>query len=183
MLDLLDPPAPAVPAARVVRGAAPEEFAHFARDIKQRLHHSAFRLCRDWHLAQDLTQTTLTKLYLSWDRAAGSDNLPAYAQKVLFRTYVDHRRRRSSSESTPGRLCEPVYSMDLDLRITMLGALRRLPARDRAIVVLRYFADHSVEQVAAELDVPVTVVKSQTRRSLIKLKQMLLRDRPALLAA
>ena len=68
MLDLLDPPAPAVPAARVVRGAAPEEFAHFARDIKQRLHHSAFRLCRDWHLAQDLTQQTFAKMYAGWPR-------------------------------------------------------------------------------------------------------------------
>ncbi|BCY10488.1 SigE family RNA polymerase sigma factor [Actinoplanes sp. L3-i22] len=160
-----------------------EEFATFANDTRQRLHSSAFQLCRDWHLAQDLTQTTLTKLFLSWDRAADSDNLPAYAQKVLFRTYVDHRRRRSSTESTPGELREPEYSMDLDLRITMLGALRRLPARDRKIVVLRYFADQSVEQVAAELDVPITVVKSQTRRSLIKLKNMLLRDRTALLAA
>ncbi len=161
----------------------PQEFARFARDCRQRLHSSAFRLCRDWHLAQDLTQATLTKVYLSWDRAAESDNLSAYAQKVLFRTYVDHRRRRSSTESTPGDLREPEYSMDLDLRITMMGALRRLPDRDRAIVVLRYFADHSVEQVAAELDVPITVVKSQTRRSLIKLKHMLLRDRSSLLAA
>jgi RNA polymerase sigma factor (sigma-70 family) len=159
------------------------DFVRFAHDTKARLHSSAFQLCRDWHLAQDLTQTTLTKIFLSWDRAAGSDNLPAYAQKVLFRTYVDYRRRRSSTESTPGTLREPEYAMDLDLRVTMLGALRRLPDRDRKIVVLRYFADQSVEQVAAELDVPVTVVKSQTRRSLIKLKHMLLRDRTALLAA
>ncbi|WP_436534036.1 SigE family RNA polymerase sigma factor [Actinoplanes sp. HUAS TT8] len=160
-----------------------EEFARFARDCRQRLHSSAYQLCRDWHLAQDLTQATLTKMYLSWDRAAESENLSAYAQKVLFRTYVDHRRRRSSTESTPGELREPEYSIDVDLRITMMGALRRLPDRDRAIVVLRYFADHSVEQVAAELDVPITVVKSQTRRSLIKLKHMLSRDRSSLLAA
>ncbi|MFI1991891.1 SigE family RNA polymerase sigma factor [Actinoplanes sp. NPDC020271] len=160
-----------------------EEFARFAQTIRQRLHSSAYQLCRDWHLAQDLTQATLTKLYLSWDRALDTENLPAYAQKVLFRTYVDYRRRRSSTESTTGELREAEYSMDLDLRITMMGALRRLPDRDRAIVVLRYFADHSVEQVAAELDVPITVVKSQTRRSLIKLKHMLLRDRSLLLAA
>ncbi|GIE88519.1 sigma-70 family RNA polymerase sigma factor [Actinoplanes regularis] len=159
------------------------DFARFARDSKQRLHSSAFQLCRDWHLAQDLTQTTLTKLFLSWDRAADTENLSAYAQKVLFRTYLDHRRRRSSTEATPGELREPVYTMDADLRVTMMGALRQLPARDRAIVVLRYFADHSVEEVAAELDVPITVVKSQTRRSLIKLKHMLLCERPTLFAA
>ncbi|GAA2900626.1 RNA polymerase sigma24 factor [Actinoplanes cyaneus] len=171
------------PAALRTAPPVPEEFARFAQNARQRLHSSAYHLCRDWHLAQDLTQATLTKLYLSWDRAAGTDNLAAYAQTVLFRTYVDHRRRRSSTESTPGELREPEYSMDLDLRITMMGALRRLPDRDRAIVVLRYFADHTVEQVAAELDVPITVVKSQTRRSLIKLRHMLLRDRSSLLAA
>ncbi|AEV85300.1 RNA polymerase [Actinoplanes sp. SE50] len=170
MLDALDPPAAV-------------EFTRFARDTRQRLHGSAFQLCRDWHLAQDLTQATLTKLFLSWERAADSDNLSAYAQKILFRTYVDHRRRRASTEAAIGELSEPAYSIDPDLRITVLAALGRLPARDRAIVLLRYFADHSVEQVAAELDVPITVVKSQTRRSLIKLKHMLVGDRQALLAA
>ena len=177
MLELVDPPQ--VPATRASR----EGFTRFADDSSQRLRNSAYQLCRDWHLAQDLTQTTLTKLFLSWDRAAESENLSAYAQKVLLRTYLDHRRRRSSTESTPGELREPSYTVDPDLRITMMIALGRLPARDRAIVLLRYFADRSVEQVADELDVPITVVKSQTRRSLLKLKSMMLRDRTALFAA
>ncbi|MEV6302126.1 SigE family RNA polymerase sigma factor [Actinoplanes sp. NPDC051861] len=189
MLELLDPPDIR---ARTTRSgirmrltARPgprerDEFARFAHASTARLYSSAFQLCRDWHLAQDLTQTTLTKLFVSWGRAAGSDNLPAYAQKVLLRTYLDHRRRRSSGEAIPGRLREPVYTMSPELRLTMLDALDRLPPRDRAIVVLRYFADLSVEQVAEELDVPVTVVKSQTRRSLIKLREMLLTDRAAL---
>ncbi|GAA4608725.1 RNA polymerase sigma factor (sigma-70 family) [Actinoplanes octamycinicus] len=179
MLELLDPPVPAPARAP----ASTEQFTRFASDSSARLHSTAFQLCRDWHLAQDLTQATLTKLFLSWERAAGSDNLSAYAQKVLVRTYLDHRRRRSSTESTPGELREPSYAVDRDLRITMMDALSRLPARDRTIVLLRYFADHSVEQVAAELDVPITVVKSQTRRSLIKLKHLLLRDRATLFVA
>lgn len=160
----------------------PVDFTHFAGASTARLHSSAFQLCRDWHLAQDLTQATLAKLFLSWERAVDSDNLPAYAQKVLFRVYLDHRRRRSSTESTPGVLREPAYSISPELRLTLLDALSRLPGRDRAIVVLRYFADHSVEQVAEELGIPVTVVKSQTRRSLIKLRHMLLAERPTLFA-
>ncbi|GID48196.1 RNA polymerase sigma24 factor [Actinoplanes capillaceus] len=172
MLDTLDPPVSGIH-LRV-------DFAGFAHASTARLHSSAFQLCRDWHLAQDLTQTTLTKLFLGWDRAVDSDNLIAYAQRVLLRVYLDHRRRRSSTEAVPGELREPAYSMSPELRLTMLGALARLPARDRAIVMLRYFADHSVEQVAQELGVPVTVVKSQTRRSLIKLRQMLVNDRPVL---
>jgi RNA polymerase sigma factor (sigma-70 family) len=180
MLELLDQPV-------TVRSRRPAttmwvDFDGFAHAATARLHSSAFQLCRDWHLAQDLTQTTLTKLFLSWERAVDSDNLVAYAQKVLFRVYLDHRRRRSSTESTPGELREPAYSMAPELRVTLLDALASLPVRDRAIIMLRYFADHSVEQVAQELDVPITVVKSQTRRSLIKLRQMLLAERPALFA-
>ncbi|GID59196.1 RNA polymerase sigma24 factor [Actinoplanes couchii] len=158
------------------------DFTRFASASTARLHSSAFQLCRDWHLAQDLTQATLAKLFLSWDRAADSDNLPAYAQKVLLRVYLDHRRRRSSTETVPGDLREPEYSMSPELRITLQDALSRLPVRDRAIVMLRYYADHSVEQVAQELDVPITVVKSQTRRSLIKLRHMLSGERPTLFA-
>ncbi|PRX22621.1 RNA polymerase sigma factor (sigma-70 family) [Actinoplanes italicus] len=159
------------------------DFDGFALAATARLHSSAFQLCRDWHLAQDLTQTTLAKLFLSWERAVDSDNLVAYAQKVLLRVYLDHRRRRSSTESVPGELREAAYSVSPELRVTLLDALARLPVRDRAIVMLRYFADHSVEQVAQELDVPITVVKSQTRRSLVKLRQMLCAERPALFAA
>ncbi|WP_229075642.1 sigma-70 family RNA polymerase sigma factor [Actinoplanes sp. DH11] len=159
-----------------------EEFAGFVREFLSRLQSSAFQLCRDWHLAQDLTQTTLTKLFRSWERASHSDNLPAYAQKILFRVYLDHRRRRSSAETAPGTLREPAYEISPDLRLDLLGALSRLPDRDRTIVALRYLADHSVEQVAAELGVPVQVVKSQTRRSLIKLRHLMGADRPALFA-
>ncbi|MDI6105426.1 SigE family RNA polymerase sigma factor [Actinoplanes sp. NEAU-A12] len=178
MLELLDHPV----STRSSRPPAPlpVDFTHFAHATTARLRRSAFQLCHDWHLAQDLTQTTLAKLFLSWERAVDSDNLTAYAQKVLLRVYLDHRRRRSSGETVPGDLREPAYSVSPELRITLLDAIAQLPGRDRAIVMLRYFADHSVEQVADELGVPATVVKSQTRRSLIKLRHMLIGDRPAL---
>jgi RNA polymerase sigma factor (sigma-70 family) len=180
MLELLDHPV--TPMRATIRPLR-ADFAGFAHATSGRLHRAAFQLCRDWHLAQDLTQTTLTKLFLSWERAVDSDNLVAYAQKVLLRVYLDHRRRRSSTETATGELREPAYSISPELRLTLLDAVSRLPVRDRAIVMLRYFADHSVEQVAAELDVPITVVKSQTRRSLIKLRHMLRTERPTLYAA
>jgi RNA polymerase sigma-70 factor (sigma-E family) len=161
---------------------ADEEFAEFATAHAQRLRTTAFMLCRDWHLAQDLTQNALTKLFLSWRRAVQADNLLAYAQKILLRAYLDHRRRRSSGEAIPGVLHEPAYRHNPELRLTMLDALGRLPARDRAIVILRYFEDYSVEQVADVLDIPVSVVKSQTRRSLAKLREVLGADQLALFA-
>jgi len=159
-----------------------EQFAEFAHAHAERLRTTAFMLCRDWHLAQDLTQTALTKLFLSWHRAAQADNLYAYAQKILLRAYLDHRRRRSSTESTPGVLHEPAYRESPELRLTMLDALGRLPVRDRAIVILRYFEDYSVEQVADVLEIPESVVKSQTRRSLAKLREVLSAEQLALFA-
>jgi RNA polymerase sigma-70 factor (sigma-E family) len=157
-----------------------DEFAEFAHAQAERLRTTAFMLCRDWHLAQDLTQTTLTKLFVGWRRAAAADNLVAYAQKILLRTYLDHRRRRSSTEAATGIVADAGYRHHPDLRLTMLDALAELPARDRAIVILRYFEDYSVEQTADVLDVPISVVKSQTKRSLAKLRELLAADQLAL---
>jgi len=159
-----------------------EEFAEFAEAAAERLRTTAFMLCRDWHLAQDLTQTALTRLYLGWRQARQADNLTAYAQKILLRAYLDHRRRRSSTEAVTGVVHETGYRHHPDLRLTMLGALAGLNPRDRAIVILRYFEDYSVEQVADVLEVPVSVVKTQTRRSLAKLRDVLAEDQLALFA-
>ena len=159
-----------------------EEFAEFAEAAAERLRTTAYMMCRDWHLAQDLTQTALTRLYLGWRQARQADNLTAYAQKILLRAYLDHRRRRSSSETAVEVIHDSGYQHQPDLRLTMLDALGRLNPRDRAIVILRYFEDYSVEQVAEVLDVPVTVVKSQTRRSLARLREVLAADQLALFA-
>jgi RNA polymerase sigma-70 factor (sigma-E family) len=159
-----------------------EEFAEFAEAAAERLRTTAFMLCRDWHLAQDLTQTALTRLYLGWRQARQADNLTAYAQKILLRAYLDHRRRRSSTETVTGVVHEAGYRHHPDLRLAMLDALAGLTRRDRAIVILRYFEDYSVEQVADVLEVPVSVVKTQTRRSLAKLREVLAEDQLALFA-
>jgi len=159
-----------------------EDCAEFAEAAAERLRTTAFMLCRDWHLAQDLTQTALTRLYLGWRQARQADNLLAYAQKILLRAYLDHRRRRSTSEAVTGVIHDAGYRHHPDLRLTMLDALAGLSPRDRAIVILRYFEDYSVEQVAEVLDVPVSVVKTQTRRSLAKLREVLAEDQLALFA-
>jgi RNA polymerase sigma factor (sigma-70 family) len=157
-----------------------EEFAQFASAQAERLRTTAFMMCRDWHLAQDLTQIALTRLYVGWRHAVKAENIIAYAQKILLRAYLDHRRRRSSTESVGQSMRETGFHEAPDLRLTMLEALARLPERDRAIVILRYFEDYSVEQVADVLDVPVSVVKTQTKRSLTKLRGVLAVDQVAL---
>lgn len=153
-----------------------EAFVEFAGANAAALRRTAYLLCRDWHLAQDLTQTTLAKLYVAWSRLNWLDNPVAYAKKILLRVYLDHQRRRGSHEVVVESLPERAVEADPELRLTLLDALGRLPPRDRAIVVLRYWDDHSIDTVAELVGVSVSVVKTQSMRSLMKLRELLGED-------
>jgi RNA polymerase sigma-70 factor (sigma-E family) len=153
------------------------EFSEFADTAVIRLRQTAFLLSRDWHLAQDLTQITLAKVYLKWRRI---DDPHAYAKKILLRAFLDHKRRRSSDELAVGEVPEtPAANGQPDLRLTLFEALGHLPPRDRAIVVLRYWEDLSVRAVAGLLDLSESNVKIQSMRSLAKLRTLLDEDTPA----
>ena len=154
------------------------EFAAFVEQSGSRLCETAFWLCRDWSLAQDLTQTTLIKVYLSWRRIKHGDPYP-YCKQVLVRTYLDHRRLKSSAEVqtdvVPDR---PAAADGTELRLTLLDALGHLSPRDRAIIVLRYWEDHSVQTVAELLGLSPGVVKMQSMRALATLRVFLGEDEP-----
>ena len=66
--------------------------------LPQRLRDTAYLLCGDWHAAQDLTQTTLVKLYTAWKRVERRENVDAYARQVMLRTFLDCQRLKSSTE-------------------------------------------------------------------------------------
>jgi RNA polymerase sigma-70 factor (sigma-E family) len=157
--------------------AGEAEFTAFAEAAAPRLRRTAFLMCRDWHLAQDLTQITLAKMYVSWRRIWRTANLEAYSRRVLMHVLFDQKRRRSDSEialaTLPERPGRGGQDGTAELRITLVDALATLPQRDRAIVVLRYWEDHSVETVADLLDVSTAVVKMQSARSLARLRAML----------
>src|SRR5262245_29226601 len=151
-----------------------DEFVEYARAAAPRLRQVAYLLCHDWHLAQDLAQTTLAKMFVRWHRIDKADNPDAYGRKVLLRVFFDHQRRASRREVVVERVVEPAAPADTpDLRLTLLDALGRLPARDRAILVLRYWEDLSIDTVAELLGVTPSVVKSQSARSLTRLRTML----------
>jgi RNA polymerase sigma-70 factor (sigma-E family) len=153
------------------------EFSAFAEAAVIRLRQTAFLLSRDWHLAQDLTQITLAKVYLRWRRI---EDPHAYAKKILLRAFLDHRRRRSSDELTVGELPEtPAADGPPDLRLTLFEALGHLPPRDRAVVVLRYWEDLSVRDVAEVLGLSESNVKIQSMRSLARLRTLLGEETPA----
>jgi RNA polymerase sigma-70 factor (sigma-E family) len=152
------------------------EFVAFVERSGSRLCETAFWLCRDWSLAQDLTQTTFIKVYLAWRRIKHDDPY-WYCKQVLLRTYLDHKRLKSSAEVqtdvVPDR---PAAADAAELRITLLDALGHLSPRDRAIIVLRYWEDHSVQTVAEMLGLSPGVVKMQSMRALTSLRVLLGED-------
>jgi RNA polymerase sigma-70 factor (sigma-E family) len=149
------------------------EFVAFVEQSASRLFETAFWLCRDWSLAQDLTQITFIKVYLSWRRIKHDDPYP-YCKQVLLRTFLDHERLKSSAEVqtdvVPDR---PAAADAAELRITLLDALGHLSPRDRAIIVLRYWEDHSVQTVAELLGLSPGVVKVQSMCALASLRVLL----------
>jgi RNA polymerase sigma-70 factor (sigma-E family) len=129
---------------------------------------------RDWHIAEDLAQTTLAKVFGSWRRISRQDAAAAYATRTLVNTYLADRRRKRVEEVLTDQLPErPAEAQAPELRMVVLGALAALPPGARAVVVLRYWEDMSVEQVAVLLGCSTGNVKSQSARALDKLRPLL----------
>jgi RNA polymerase sigma-70 factor (sigma-E family) len=154
--------------------AVNEEFIEFANARAGRLREIAFLMCGDWHQAQDLTQQTLTKLYVSWSRIRSRENVDAYARQILLRELLNEKRLRRSGERPMADVPDaPHTAGDPDLRLTLLQALATIPPKRRAVIVLRYWDDHSVERVAEILQTTTGAVKSLAVRGLADLRAVL----------
>ncbi|MGA5420508.1 SigE family RNA polymerase sigma factor [Streptomyces lavendulocolor] len=159
-----------------MRRSRADEFMEFAAGRTGHLFRSACLLTSgDTHLAEDLVQETLGRMYASWGRMARIDSPAAYAQTVLVRTYLTQRRRRSSGERPLAELPESTAGCGDDpaLRVALLDALARLAPKDRAVVVLRYWEDRSVEETAAAMNVSAAAVRTRSTRALARLREHL----------
>jgi RNA polymerase sigma-70 factor (sigma-E family) len=149
-------------------------FRAFAWSRRATLRRTAYLMCGDWHQADDLVQTTLVKLYVAWRRVRGGDQPDAYVRRILTRCYLDERRRPWRRESPVDALDDrPADGRAPDDLLDLRAALARLPARQRATIVLRYWADASVAQTADALDCSEGTVKSQTARAITALRHEL----------
>ena len=135
---------------------------------------TAFLLCGDWHRAEDLVQTAFTKLYTHWNRVARHESLDPYVRQVLIRTFIDDGRRgwwrRERPRETPVE--QVAAQASADDRLMLLQALAGVPPRQRAVLVLRYWEDMSVEETAAVLNCSAGTVKSQAARGLDTLRSL-----------
>jgi RNA polymerase sigma-70 factor (sigma-E family) len=159
-------------------GMRPElerEYVEYVSGRLPRLHRTAYLLCGDAHRAEDIVQATLTALYAHWKRAARADNIDGYVHRILVRRYLDERRLRWSRVQLgdlPDRpAAEPASG--LEDRDELLTALRALPKGQRAVIVLRYLSDLSVEQTAEALGRSAGNVKSQCSRGLATLRELM----------
>jgi RNA polymerase sigma-70 factor (sigma-E family) len=151
-----------------------EEFIEFATVTSPRLRRTAFLLCGDWHTAEDLAQTTLVKVFASWRRINRKEAADTYATRTLVNTYLADRRRKRVGEVLTATLPErAIQPQTPEIRVVVLDALATLPSKARAVVVLRYWSDLSVDQVAAVLGCSAGNVKSQSSRALDKLRILL----------
>jgi RNA polymerase sigma-70 factor (sigma-E family) len=151
-----------------------EEFIEFATVTSPRLRRTAFLLCGDWHTAEDLAQTTLVKVFASWRRISRKEAADTYATRTLVNTYLADRRRKRVGEVLTATLPErAIQPQTPETRVVVLDALATLPPKARAVVVLRYWSDLSVDQVAAVLGCSAGNVKSQSSRALDKLRILL----------
>ncbi|MFL6075377.1 MAG: SigE family RNA polymerase sigma factor [Mycobacteriales bacterium] len=160
-----------------MRATQRDEFTTYVRERSTALRRTAFLLCGDWHRAEDIVQTALVKLYTAWNRIRRAEAVDAYARQIIVRTFLDERRRRSASQEIPtGELPEvPDRHPGSDEKLLVLAALAEVPPRQRAVLVLRFWEDMSIEQTAHLLGCREGTVKSQTAHGLTALKAALAR--------
>ena len=133
---------------------------------------SAWLLTGNWASAEDLVQTSLLQSWLHWD-SIKADAPDFYVRRVVMNTFLSGQRRRWTREQPMAELPDRAGVDELtsgELRHVIWRALSKLPARQRAVVVLRYFNDLSETQTAHVLGCSVGTVKSQTSRALARLR-------------
>lgn len=155
-----------------------EEFTRFVIGARPALRRTAFRITTDWYEADDLVQRTLLALYRRWGTLERRDQLAAYAHKTMVRLAIgDRRTRRWSSEVLQARPPEPDPIPDahavIGNRLLLMDILAGLGPRQRAALVLRYWEDCQIEEIANLLGCLASTVRSQIARGLANLRSEL----------
>src|SRR5580693_2324427 len=150
-----------------------EDFSAFVVSRWPGLVRLAFGLTGDRWAAEELAQATLARAYVAWRRVSRADDPDAYLRRILVNTSNRRFRRHRVAEQS-GDPPETAVEDAADLvgeRTTLLAALRQLPPRQRAVVVLRYWEDLTDAQIAATLGCSPGTVRSQLSRALAKLRE------------
>lgn len=161
-----------VSSARVGRD---EEFAEYMAARQPSLLRTAYLLTGDRHAAEDLVQTSLAKLYLSWDKVQKREMVDGYVRRIMVNENNSlwrraWKRREVSTDAVPDRV-GVTDRHDDGQRSALWDFVQTLPRKQRAVLVLRYYEDLSEAEVADILGISVGTVKSQSSRALAALRE------------
>lgn len=147
------------------------DFAEFAAAQTLGLTRFAYLLCGDHATAEDLVQEAFVQLYRRFGDDVSVAAPVAYARRTIVNTHISRRRLRASTEQVTDTLPErAVHDADSAERDAMWRALRTLPDRQRAVLVLRYYSDLSDDEIADALDCRPGTVRSLAARAFATLR-------------
>lgn len=148
------------------------KFEAWALQATPKLFRQARLLVGDWHLAEDLAQDTIAKMYVHWARVDSDLSPDGYALRTLFHLFVSRRRLESSGEIATDLIPETFdgATIDVEIRHDLARALATLKPLERAVVVARYLDDRPVASVAALLDRSEGWVRTTSSRALARLR-------------
>lgn len=149
------------------------EFGEFVAGRTHALFRTAYALTGNQHAAEDLLQNALAKAALHWRRIRSNEE--AYVRRIMYRDFISawrwRTRRPERVEAEVPDAGQPGdHASQTVQRLTLYAAIRRLPPRQRAVLVLRYLEDLSEQQVAEALGCSVGTVGSQLSRALSSLR-------------
>lgn len=154
-----------------MRETPPEGFVDFVVARGPALHRTAVLLTRQEQAAEDLVQIALAKAWQSWARIDG--DYEAYVRRIIVNEFASAWRRRWRGELPTADLPEPPQDDGgnaVSTHQVLMAALATLPARQRAVVVLRFFHDYTEAATAEAMGTSVGTVKSQTFKALAALR-------------
>ena len=158
-----------------MRAELEQEYVEYVSAHMGRMRRVAYLLCGDFDRADDIVQATVERLYLRWRQVRAAGNVDAYVHTVLVRVFLAERRRfwsRVNLMDEPPDRPAPA-GQPADERIAVRTALRKLPRRQQAVLVLRFLCDLPVADVAGILGCAQGTVKSQTSDGLAALRRSL----------
>ena len=152
-----------------------EDFAEFVSARWTALYRLAYLLTASPTAAEDLLQTSLEKAYVRWARIGRMEHAEAYVRRMIANTYLSGRRRAWHREEPRDRMPETASSIEGALldRALLWPLVCALPARQRAVIVLRYYEDLSEAQIAMTLGCAPGTVKSQSSAAMKALRRAL----------
>ena len=153
--------------------------AWLCAELEPRLIGTLTLYCGDRFVAEELAQETLVRILDRWEEVQQLTSPAAWAHRVAINLANSRFRRLRAERRAHQRLGARVaqnHGVDVAAHVAVRGAVARLPRRQRTALVLRYFADLSVAEVAALMDCAPGTVKSLTHHAIDALRRAGLMD-------